>query len=100
VGPQADEFAPKMMVLENVEHHAEEEESEMFPKLRSGMDTGALDALAERLEERKSQLGAPVLADKIDLTDDELKRLATEQEQIPGLSKMFNDELAATVAPA
>jgi hemerythrin superfamily protein len=100
VEPASDEWVAKMMVLiENVEHHAEEEEKEMFPSLRSGLPADDLDALAMRLEERKKALGAPVLQDKIDLTKEELMRLAQDQ-QIPGRSSMDHEELAATVAPA
>jgi hemerythrin superfamily protein len=95
----SDEWEAKMAVLiENVEHHAEEEEKEMFPPLRSKLDADRREQLAERLEERKAQLGAPTLADKIDLTKEKLLELAREQE-IPGRSSMSQDELAATVAP-
>ena len=96
----SDEWVAKMQVLiEGVEHHAEEEETEMFPPLRSKLPTEELEALAEQLEARKQQLGAPVLADKIDLTKEELLDLAKEQ-QIPGRSSMSQEELAATVAPS
>jgi hemerythrin-like domain-containing protein len=95
-----EEWVAKVQVLiENVEHHAEEEEKEMFPPLRSGLSEQRLEDLGTRLEERKKQLGAPVLADKIDLTKEELLELAREQ-QIPGRSNMSQEELAATVAPA
>jgi hemerythrin superfamily protein len=94
-----DTFVAKMKVLmENVEHHAEEEESEMFPALRSNLGADVLDALAEELEAGKKRRGAPVLADKIDLTKEQLIELAREQE-IPGRSAMDHEELAATVAP-
>jgi hemerythrin superfamily protein len=96
----SDEWVAKMQVLiKSVEHHAEEEETEMFPPLRSKLPTEELEALAEQLEARKHQLGAPVLADKIDLTKEELLDLAKEQ-QIPGRSSMSQEELAATVAPS
>jgi hemerythrin superfamily protein len=96
----SDEWVAKMQVLiENVEHHAEEEEKEMFPPLRGKLPEETLKDLADQLETRKSQLGAPVLADKIDLTKEELLGLAQEQ-QIPGRSTMSQEELAATVAPA
>jgi hemerythrin superfamily protein len=96
----SDEWVAKVQVLiENVEHHAEEEEKEMFPPLRSKLAQDALEDLGMRLEDRKKQLGAPVLADKIDLTKGELLELAREQ-QIPGRSNMSQEELAATVAPA
>ncbi len=39
-----------------------------------------------------------MLADKIDLTKDELLDLA-KQQQIPGRSSMSQEELAATVSP-
>ena len=97
--PNTEDWAAKVTVLiENVEHHAEEEESEMFPKIRSNTAADAREQLAEQMEGRKRELGAPTLADKIDLTKEELSKLATEQE-IPGRSKMSQEELAATVAP-
>ncbi|MGH9275160.1 MAG: hemerythrin domain-containing protein [Acidimicrobiales bacterium] len=100
VEPAQEVWVAKMTVLiENVEHHAEEEEKDMFPPLRSSCEADMVDHLADQLEKRKAALGAPVLADKIDLTKDELVKLAQEQE-IPGRSQMSHDELAATVAPS
>lgn len=97
--PGDDQWTAKMTVLiENVEHHAEEEEKELFPKVRSNTSAADREALGERLEQEKKRLGAPVLADKIDLTLTDLKDLASTQE-IPGRSTMDHDELAATVAP-
>ena len=87
------------VLSENVEHHTEEEEKELFPPLRNSPTRRVGGASAEQFEARKSQLGAPVLADKIDLTKEELLELAQEQ-QIPGRSSMSQEELAATVAPA
>lgn len=49
-----DVFKAKMEVLvENVEHHAEEEEEEMFPKLREHMSDEERDELGRRLEAAK-----------------------------------------------
>jgi hemerythrin superfamily protein len=97
--PTDETWGAKMTVLiENVEHHAEEEEQEMFPMLRSASSAEDREEMGVTLEEAKAALGAPVLADKIDLTTGELKKLASEQE-IPGRSTMPHDELAATVAP-
>jgi hemerythrin superfamily protein len=94
-----EEWTAKVKVLiENVEHHAEEEENEMFPKIRSAMASDARDELGQRLEARKKELGAPTTDDAIDLTKEELLAKAKEQE-IPGRSTMSTDELAATVDP-
>lgn len=97
--PGSDEWVAKMTVLmENVEHHVEEEESELFPSVRSEVEAEAIGQMAEQLEQRKASLGAPVLADKADMTKQQLLDLAKAQE-IPGRSKMSQEELAATVAP-
>ncbi len=98
--PEDDAFAAKMKVLiENVEHHAGEEEEEMFALCRKAFDKSALEDLGQRLEAMKAQLGAPTAADKEHLSTEELKELAKEQE-IPGRSSMGREELVATVAPA
>lgn len=95
-----DAFVAKAKVLiENVEHHAGEEESELFPKVRTATTGDARADLGQRLDARKGELGAPTLADRDDLTKEELVELAREQ-QIPGRSTMDRDELAATVDPS
>ena len=97
--PGDDQWVAKLtVIIEQVEHHAGEEEEEMFPSVRKELDDTALTELAERMEAAKAGLGAPTLADKIDLTKGELDLLAREQE-IPGRSTMSKEELAATVAP-
>jgi hemerythrin superfamily protein len=97
--PSDEQWAAKMKVLiENVEHHAEEEEQEMFPKVRQAMNDDARTELGQRLEAMKAQFGAPTAADKEHLSTEELNRLAREQE-IPGRSNMKREELLATVAP-
>ncbi len=94
-----DTWVAKMSVLiENVEHHAEEEESELFPMVRKAFDADRRASLGEQLEELKARLGAPTAADKEQLSTEELKELAREQE-IPGRSGMSREELVATVAP-
>ena len=95
-----DAWSAKMKVLiESVEHHAEEEEQEMFPETRKTFDKATLEDLAMRLEARKAELGAFTAADKEHLSTEELKELAREQE-IPGRSSMSREELVATVDPA
>ena len=53
--PDSEKFEPKLKVLmENVEHHAEEEEeAKMFPKIRKLMNAAALDPTAQELEAAK-----------------------------------------------
>jgi hemerythrin superfamily protein len=53
----SDKFAPKLKVLmENVEHHAEEEEEgKMFPKLRKFMNAARLEELGQELEAAKEK---------------------------------------------
>jgi hemerythrin superfamily protein len=95
----SDEWVAKVKVLiESVEHHAEEEEKEMFPPVRSNTAKDALDALGEQLADRKVEMGAPPMEVALDLTKAELDELAKNQE-IPGRSKMDKQELAATVDP-
>jgi hemerythrin superfamily protein len=52
-----DKFEPKLKVLmENVEHHAEEEEEgKMFPKVRQLVDKADLAALGQELEAAKGK---------------------------------------------
>ncbi len=92
-------IAKLTVVIENVGHHAEEEETQMFPEVRSATSGADRDELGTQLDARKGRLGAPVLADTIDLTNDQLHELATAQA-IPGRSTMDHAELAATVNPA
>lgn len=52
-----EEFAAKAKVLkELIEHHADEEEKEMFPRARKLFDRDELRELGERIEQRKSEL--------------------------------------------
>ena len=53
----SDKFEPKLKVLmENVEHHAEEEEEgKMFPKVRELVDKAALEELGQELEAAKGK---------------------------------------------
>lgn len=55
--PSTDNFSGRAKVLkELVEHHADEEEKEMFPRARKLLDKAELTALGERMEARKREL--------------------------------------------
>jgi hemerythrin-like domain-containing protein len=43
---------------ENIEHHIEEEENEMFKQARQVFDDDELEALGEQMRVRKEQLAA------------------------------------------
>ena len=52
-----EQWAAKLKVLqENVEHHVEEEEQEMFQKARQVLSEDDIDRLGAQMEEMKSQL--------------------------------------------
>ena len=58
-GMAVEEFAAKCKVLkELVEHHADEEEKEMFPEARKALSRAELQELGERMAARKKELGA------------------------------------------
>lgn len=98
--PDLEHWTAKIgVMIENVEHHIDEEESDMFPKVRSSLDRDRREALAHQMEERKKALGAPVTADNLDLTATDLRKLASEQK-IPGRSTMTKEQLAAAVVPS
>jgi len=57
IDPGQDEFDAKMTVLqENVEHHVEEEEKELFPKVQKKLKGDMLSTLGERMMRRKEEL--------------------------------------------
>lgn len=54
MSPDAEAFDAKVKVLkEQVEHHVEEEEDEMFPHVRKAIDAAELERLGEQLTEAK-----------------------------------------------
>ena len=95
--PGGDEWVAKVSVLiESVEHHAEEEELELFPSVRGATDAALREQLGLKMDARRAQMGFPTVKEREQLTLDELKALATEQE-IAGRSSMGKQELAAAV---
>ena len=52
----AEQWGAKLKVLqENVEHHVEEEEGELFPKAQKVLGAEEVEALGDRLEQAKKQ---------------------------------------------
>ena len=55
--PGSEQFSARAKVLKDlVEHHAEEEENELFPRARELMDRTSLHELGDRLKQRKTEL--------------------------------------------
>ena len=98
--PGDEAFVAKMTVLiENVEHHAEEEEEELFPKLRKVFGEERLEAMGTKLLEAKKRRGAPAVpeAGLKELTREELYEQAQKLD-IPGRSEMSKEQLAEAIA--
>jgi hypothetical protein len=54
--PSDEAFQPKVKVLqENTEHHIEEEEGELFPKVRKIWDAGKRREVGEKMEAMKQE---------------------------------------------
>jgi hemerythrin-like domain-containing protein len=56
-------WGAKLSVLkENIEHHIEEEEDEMFKKARQAFDSDELEQMGERMEARKKAVEAELVS--------------------------------------
>ncbi len=54
LAPDAENFAPKVVVLtESVTHHVKEEEKDLFPAVRKSLSRAELEALGEQLVKKK-----------------------------------------------
>lgn len=95
---QFDEMANQL--ISDVRHHVEEEENELFPKLRDVASGEELDECGQRLEQAKSDAPTRPSAEELTvLTVDELQQFA-QKLQIEGRSDLNKDELAAAIAPS
>jgi hemerythrin superfamily protein len=57
MAPDDEQWEAKMTVMmENVEHHADEEEKELFPTVKKAMGMDAMRTLGERMARRKEEL--------------------------------------------
>lgn len=94
IGPDDEQWEAKVTVLcESVEHHVEEEEQELFPKVRGGMSVGRLGMLAADLQAFKERFE---LEQK---TVDELRAEAAEAD-IEGRGSMTKAQLVDALAKA
>ena len=51
MAPEDEQFDAKMDVLEEaIEHHVEEEEGELFPKVEKNFETSELEAMGKEME--------------------------------------------------
>lgn len=101
-----DPGVPELMlkIEEGVSHHVEEEETEMFPKMRDSLDQQTLDQLGQKAAEAKQQLlqqqgagtGGQGSTVEGELTKEELYQKAKEQD-VEGRSTMNKDELEQAV---
>lgn len=82
-----------------IEHHVEEEEGEIFPKLRK--DAAILEEIATPFMKTRLELGLPMEADALAAasTKDELLEEA-KNAGIEGAASMTKDELADALASA
>jgi hemerythrin superfamily protein len=99
--PSAEEWAAKMTVLiENVEHHAEEEEEELFPKLREAFGDARLERMGEELEaakqRRENGSSTSNVSNVSNASKAELYEKA-QQQDVSGRSSMTKEELAEAV---
>ena len=90
--PGVDQFM--QTIIQGVTEHVEEEENEVFPKMRQDMDGDRIATLGDELDATKQQLmaeaetGGPL----IDLTKEKLLELAADRE-IEGRTNMSKDQL-------
>jgi hemerythrin-like domain-containing protein len=94
--PGDERYAAKFLVAsELVDHHVEEEEQELFPRVSRLLSDDRLRELGSAMQERHEQLQA----DAEDKTKEELYEVAQDLD-IPGRSSMSKRQLADAVRRA
>ena len=69
----SDQFSGRAKVLkELIEHHAGDEESEMFPRVRELLTAAQLRALGERMDERRREISAGITLGAVKRASDRL----------------------------
>jgi iron-sulfur cluster repair protein YtfE (RIC family) len=92
LSPNEPGFDGALEMLEaGIKHHVEEEETEVFPKLRKSASSAQLNEVGEQVDEAKGN------AELKEMTRDELYQRAQDAD-IPGRSSMTKDELIAALA--
>lgn len=106
LSPDEPGFDGALEMLEaGISHHVEEEEGEVFPKLRRSADATALDDLGRKVEAAKMQAtsgkassnGSDDVIDLRSMSKDELYQRAQEAK-VPGRSSMTKDQLIDALA--
>jgi hemerythrin superfamily protein len=79
------------MLKGGIEHHVEDEEGDVFPKLREACDQATIEGMAGSLLQMKREAG--ILAESLeDASKDELVQIARDAG-ISGVSQMTKDQL-------
>ncbi len=84
------------MLTGGIGHHVQEEEQEIFPKLRDAFDAGRIDRLGATLKTMKAAAGLPAF-DPRTATKDELLAMARDAG-VDGRSAMSKDQLRAALS--
>jgi len=87
----SDEWEAKAKVLqENVEHHVEEEEGELFPKASAALSEDQIETLGEQMEsekERKQRSGSKSSKKSSKKSAAKTKSASTAQKRVPATKK-------------
>ena len=87
----SDEWEAKAKVLqENVEHHVEEEEGELFPKASAALSEDQIETLGEQMEsekERKQRSGSKSSKKSSKKSAAKTKSASTAQKRVPASKK-------------